>query len=1392
TTSWTAGTYASGTASTAWTATATQVTFKEGAFKIESARKDYTFTALPSNYTVAIATQAGTHCLDLGKNATPDVVEFNDVVKYTITVTNTENFAMDNVIIKDDLPAGMVYEAAPPASADYGTFAPATGLWTISTLPAKTTATLTYFVKGNQSPVITNTAWVKERRDTEFKLTDHKKGNNPCETPECNDCVTKCGADEACKKECNNSPLIKEKDVIVNRVFEGCISDDVPAFTMNVPAGCTTWQLLDGATPLYSSTTHAAMMNAAGVVTFTKGLLKIGSANKAYTFKTCNGEGTVTVKTGGHCVEVDKNAEKPTMNTGEQNKYTITVTNTDALGNEVKNLVINDKLPAGMEYVSRNPAAANYNPATGDWIIGTLAHGATVTLEITVKNTSNLGENIINTAWVQKRNETVWTTPDDHRDNTDPLCKVNCKDCAALCAGNAACIADCKNSPLIDDEPVEVKSRIEFEGCIEDKQIYIAPLPAVGSTWKLTETTGGASKVIYTSADLLPHLDWKLSDDGKSVIFTGDYFKSGRFERTYIFEAQDGGLKFEQEVVLLECGYCLEITKDADKDVANKGDENVYTITVVNEDEYGNAVTDIIINDKLPAGMDYVSHTLLYSSPNATNGNYDWVSGDWTIGTLPYKATATLKITVKYTGVGDIKNIAWVKTRNTAVWGSAKDHETFGPDPDDPTKPAASCEIACKYATNKAKCIEQCDALQHHVDDEEVTVNSIVTVDLNIGAICEDQMADGKDITATINCDAPCSYTNLNFNWNFDGVPAVQKSEVKNKTSVQTLRPVTRQPYTIKVEVRDGDDGNKVIATKDVNLVINQKPDVKVSVSSEICEGSNVTLNASGANTYSWSPAVGFTGSGASINVTTPANGAQYTVTGTDANGCKNSAIATIKVNPNPTANITLRAYCDNAFWTGDPITLSGSPSGGTAPYTHSWTVTTPAGTPAGAYTLEPNRSDPNPVLTFTSAVNPVKISYRVTDKNGCYYDAPDRNIDVKAQPTVAVLGDMPLCVGSRNNVGEYWLSKTDFPAGTEFWWDALIDGKEIMPTYKTTKVATASDPYRINWTKTTYNAEINVTIVPPPGAAMCMPINVAGSSGFAIYETPTAYFTGPVNVCEGDVSEYIATLGKQQATTTYTWDLANNLGSLSTNNSGTKATVNWTHAGTELIEMTAKNGICEESFTLTVLVHPLPQPDFTFQPSDKMYFQKDKTYRYPDEIYPGKEVQFTNETAPHKTPLSYYWDFAGDGVFTETKNNKDDVYFTYDQSGSYTAQLLAVDEQWGCRNIISKPIQVGENPNCGLKFPNAFTPDMSTNNTFYAVYNEGVLEWGYELRIYDRWGTMLWSSTDKYAHWDGIYRSEVARQDVYVYHCKAVCEETDANGNHRVLNIKGDVTVIR
>jgi PKD-like domain/Secretion system C-terminal sorting domain len=113
-----------------------------------------------------------------------------------------------------------------------------------------------------------------------------------------------------------------------------------------------------------------------------------------------------------------------------------------------------------------------------------------------------------------------------------------------------------------------------------------------------------------------------------------------------------------------------------------------------------------------------------------------------------------------------------------------------------------------------------------------------------------------------------------------------------------------------------GTDANGCSATTTVTAVVNQLPMVTSNTSAiTVCSGDMVTLFGAGAVSYSWS-------GGITDNVAFSATATTtYTVTGTDANGCSNTATSDVTVNPLPTVTANLSAI---TVCSGDTVTLFG------------------------------------------------------------------------------------------------------------------------------------------------------------------------------------------------------------------------------------------------------------------------------------------------------------------------------------------------------------------------------------------------------------------------------------------------------------------------------------
>jgi alpha-tubulin suppressor-like RCC1 family protein len=255
------------------------------------------------------------------------------------------------------------------------------------------------------------------------------------------------------------------------------------------------------------------------------------------------------------------------------------------------------------------------------------------------------------------------------------------------------------------------------------------------------------------------------------------------------------------------------------------------------------------------------------------------------------------------------------------------------------------------------------------------------------------------------------------------------------------FQPTSTATYTVT-----GTDGNGCVNTNSITVTVNSLPTVgsTVSPSASICEGQSVTLNGTGANSYTW------TGGVINGNPFSPVMSATYTVTGTDANGCQNSAPRTITVNPLPM--VTAGVSPSNVICSGQNITLNG---GGASTYV--WT--------GGATNGIPFAPASSTTYTVTG-----------TDVNGCQNTAT-RPITVNPLPAVAVTtGDNNICAGSSTLLTGTGASSYQWSANAG---SATTISVNVSPATTTTYTVTGTDLNACSNTGTMTVSVVEATAVP-------------------------------------------------------------------------------------------------------------------------------------------------------------------------------------------------------------------------------------------------------------------------------------------------------------------------
>ena len=128
------------------------------------------------------------------------------------------------------------------------------------------------------------------------------------------------------------------------------------------------------------------------------------------------------------------------------------------------------------------------------------------------------------------------------------------------------------------------------------------------------------------------------------------------------------------------------------------------------------------------------------------------------------------------------------------------------------------------------------------------------------------------------------------------------------------------------------------------------------------------------------------------------------------------------------------------------------------------------------------------------------------------------------------------------------------------------------------------------------------------------------------------------------------------------------------------------------------------------------------------------------------------------------YWNYHfGDGDSISSAKTSSPAHVYPGIAFSTYIATLKVKNADGCVNYAEGKIEIA--PEFTFYIPNAFTPtrDDGINDTFFGK-GIGIVE--YHLWIFDRWGNMIFNTTDLNTGWDGRANNgqDIAQQDVFVW----------------------------
>ncbi len=130
-------------------------------------------------------------------------------------------------------------------------------------------------------------------------------------------------------------------------------------------------------------------------------------------------------------------------------------------------------------------------------------------------------------------------------------------------------------------------------------------------------------------------------------------------------------------------------------------------------------------------------------------------------------------------------------------------------------------------------------------------------------------------------------------------------------------------------------------------------------------------------------------------------------------------------------------------------------------------------------------------------------------------------------------------------------------------------------------------------------------------------------------------------------------------------------------------------------------------------------------------------------------------------------------------------VNYTFEETGDYKAKVVVRNDK--CSYTETLNIKTLES---FIEVPNVFTPNDDGINDEFRVAYKSIKE--YHIWIYNRWGRLVYKSTDPAKGWDGRINGKPASVGTYYYIINAYGEDTNDKGKRVHYKLSGDCNLLR
>ena len=135
--------------------------------------------------------------------------------------------------------------------------------------------------------------------------------------------------------------------------------------------------------------------------------------------------------------------------------------------------------------------------------------------------------------------------------------------------------------------------------------------------------------------------------------------------------------------------------------------------------------------------------------------------------------------------------------------------------------------------------------------------------------------------------------------------------------------------------------------------------------------------------------------------------------------------------------------------------------------------------------------------------------------------------------------------------------------------------------------------------------------------------------------------------------------------------------------------------------------------------------------------------------------ITFTNQTTDAD---DYIWNFDNLATSTAVDTN---YTFSYTEPNTYEV-CLSASNQSGCIDSVCHEVIISDD--LLVYVPNSFSPNNDGDNEIFIPVISGNRAASYELLIFNRWGEIIFRSTEAQVGWDGTRKGKASPEGVYIW----------------------------